>query len=223
MRLFSTASRPDRAAPEGLATPDAARQLASLTMAVLLLSPGQRLAGANPAAEQFLGQSYRRVAGRLLEELITFDEPRLIERLADIDAPLTARDAGAVIAGIGPRRLDLTVAPVAESPGWQLVTLQDASAAEALGEDNRRADDTVLRAPDILAHDIKNPLAGIRGAAQLLARRQTHAAPGKRAVRLPVTVLAAAEAAAVPGVDGKAIQQLCTLGYGCAGACICRV
>ena len=76
-----------------------------------------------------------------------------------------------MITGVGHRRLDLTVAPVAESPGWQIITLQDASAAEALGEDTGRTDDTVLRAPEILAHEIKNPLAGIRGAAQLLARK----------------------------------------------------
>ncbi len=46
--------------------PDAQRQLASLPLAVLLLAPGQTIASANPAAEQFLGQSLRRLAGRPL-------------------------------------------------------------------------------------------------------------------------------------------------------------
>ena len=151
--------------------PDASRQLASLTVALIMLAPGMRVAGANPAAEQFLGQSYRRIAGRRLLDLITFDAPRLIERVGDTEAPLSARDAGATIAGIGPRRLDVTMSPVADFPGWQVVTLQDASAAEALGEDPGRAEDSVLRAPEILAHEIKNPLAGIRGAAQLLGRK----------------------------------------------------
>ncbi|MES2492078.1 MAG: ATP-binding protein [Pseudomonadota bacterium] len=151
--------------------PDAQRQLASLTVAVLLLAPGQRIAAANPAAEQFLGQSFRRVAGARLLDLVTLVEPRLVERVRDSDAPLTVRDAAAVIIGVGPRRLDLTVSPVADSPGWQVMTVQDAGAAEALGEDPGAAEDSILRAPEILAHEIKNPLAGIRGAAQLLGRK----------------------------------------------------
>jgi len=158
--------------PDGASqVPDAWRQLASLTVAVLLVGPERRIAGANPAAEQFLGQSARRIKGRDLFELVRFDEPRLVDRAGDTESPLSARDAWATVPGVGRRRLDVTMAPIIESPDWQVVTLQDASAAEALGEDPGTAEDSVLRAPEILAHEIKNPLAGIRGAAQLLARK----------------------------------------------------
>jgi len=150
---------------------DAQRQLASLPLAVVLLSPGQRIAAANPAAEQFLGQSFRRLAGRKLAEALTFAEPRLAARIADSDAPVSAREIEVTIPGRGLLRLDVTATPVVDAPGWQVLTLDDASTTDAMGEASVGSGEGVLRAPEILAHEIKNPLAGIRGAAQLLGRK----------------------------------------------------
>lgn len=148
---------------------DAARQLASLPLAVVLLAPGQRIVAVNPAAEQLLGQSARRLIERPLNEVLGLEEPRLAGRIAESEAQVSARATPVVIPGQGPRRLDVTVAPVIDQPGWQVVSLQDAAGADALRGEG--AKDTVLRAPEILAHEIKNPLAGIRGAAQLLGRK----------------------------------------------------
>ena len=151
--------------------PDAQRQLASLPQAIILLAPGQLIASANPAAEQFLGQSLRRLSKRKLSEVLAFEEPRLAERMQDSETPVSAREINVTVLGHGTRRFDVTAAPVTDEPGWQVLTLQDSSAAEAMGENSSAGDDGVLRAPEILAHEIKNPLAGIRGAAQLLARK----------------------------------------------------
>lgn len=153
------------------ATVDAQRLLASLPLAVVLLAPGQRINWANPAAEQFFGQSLRRLGGRRLRDVLSFDEPRLTERLSDSEAPISARDIGVTVPGQGARRLDVTITPIVDEAGWQLVTMHDSTASEALGEDIGAGENTVLRAPEILAHEIKNPLAGIRGASQLLARK----------------------------------------------------
>jgi two-component system, NtrC family, nitrogen regulation sensor histidine kinase GlnL len=65
-------------------------------------------------------------------------------------------------------KVNLTVSPLPSHPGWRVVTLSDAGKGEQLGDDDRR---TTLRGPAVLAHEIKNPLAAIRGAAQLLARK----------------------------------------------------
>ncbi|MBV1916441.1 MAG: PAS domain-containing sensor histidine kinase [Sphingomonadaceae bacterium] len=151
--------------------PDARRQLASLPLGVVLLQPGMRIASVNPVAEQFFGQSSRRLIGLALTELITFNEARVIEQLSDSETPFSARELDVSIVGLGHRRIDLTAAPVADFSGWQLLSMQDNGALEAFGADSGSADDTVLRGPEILAHEIKNPLAGIRGAAQLLARK----------------------------------------------------
>ena len=150
---------------------DPLRQLASLPHAVVLLAPGQKLAAANPAAEQLLGQSFKRLEGRGLGELLVFDEERLAARLAETDAQLSARATGIRVLGQGSRRVDVTVAPVIDQPGWQLLTLHDIGGAEAMRETQSSGEDSMLRAPDVLAHEIKNPLAGIRGAAQLLGRK----------------------------------------------------
>ncbi len=150
--------------------PDAQRQLASLPLAVVMLAPGLTIAGANPAAEQFFGQSVRRLAGRKLTELISFAEPHLADRIGDSETPVSAREISVIVPGQGTRQLDVTVTPIVDEPGWQMLTLHDTN-AEALGEAAGGADNTILRAPEILAHEIKNPLAGIRGAAQLLGRK----------------------------------------------------
>ena len=151
--------------------PEPHRQLASLPHAVLLLEPGQSIASANPAAEQFLGQSIRRLAGRRLDSIITLADARLLERIDDVETPVSAREIVVGIKDRGTRRIDINVAPVADWPGWQILTIHDNTPTDAFGSDAGGADNAVLRGPEIMAHEIKNPLAGIRGAAQLLARR----------------------------------------------------
>ena len=88
-------------APAKQSGPDAQRQLASLPLAIVLLSPGQRIASANPAAEQFLGQSSRRLSGRNLGDVLTFAEARLAERVADAESPVSAREVNVIVAGLG--------------------------------------------------------------------------------------------------------------------------
>ena len=164
MRRFSIAGRLEPVS-------SAQRQLASLSLGVVLLAPGQKVAAANPAAEQFFGQSFRRLEGRALSELVVFEEPHLAPRLSETDAHVSARAVALRVLGKGGRRVDVTVTPMIEQPGWQIMTLHDNSGAEAISGDPGSGDNPVLRAPDILAHEIKNPLAGIRGAAQLLGRK----------------------------------------------------
>ncbi|MCA1662398.1 MAG: PAS domain-containing protein [Novosphingobium sp.] len=149
--------------------PDPQRLIASFPLAVILVAPDLTVSGVNPAAEQLLGQGTRRLLGRKLAEVLAFSESHVAARLGEGDAQLFARDSLVHIAG-QPRRLDVMLAPVTGHPGWQMLTLHEPLGVEALGGDRHGGEQTPLRAPEVLAHEIKNPLAGIRGAAQLLAR-----------------------------------------------------
>lgn len=155
----------------GTGVPDAQRLLAALPQAIVALDPAMKIAGLNPAAEQFLGQSARRLVGRDLAEVLFITDQRLLDRLDDLEAPISAREVIVQLKGKGIRRIDLHLAPVSDRLGWRVMTIHDHSTADALGDDSGGPDNAVLRGPEIMAHEIKNPLAGIRGAAQLLARK----------------------------------------------------
>lgn len=154
--------------------PDSKRLVSSLPQALLLLAPDLTIATVNPAAEQLLGQGARRLVGRSIREICAFDEPLILERLSDREAHLVAPGSQVRIFDQPARPIDVITAPVLHFPGWQILVLQEPVGVEALTIGMAGNDDAIsaaLRAPEVLAHEIKNPLAGIRGAAQLLDRQ----------------------------------------------------
>src|SRR3546814_16784100 len=66
-------------------------------------------------------------------------------------------------------QVDLMISPVADHDGWRVVAIHAHSQAQKIA--HRRATNgtrSAMGAAAILAHEIKNPLSGIRGAAQML-------------------------------------------------------
>jgi two-component system nitrogen regulation sensor histidine kinase GlnL len=148
-------------------TPSADAQIAGLSFAVLLLDSTGAIREANPVAEDMLGTSAKRLTGQPWLEAIEILEEPMTARLRDSDAPLTARGL-AIRVGARAMVVNLTLSPLAAHPGWRVVTLSDARQGDRRGEDDHAVG---LRGPAILAHEIKNPLAAIRGAGQLVARK----------------------------------------------------
>src|SRR4029077_5416603 len=70
----------------------------------------------------------------------------------------------------GERLVDLYVAQLPEYPGYVVVMLQERTIADKMDRQltHRGAARSVIALAAMLAHEIKNPLSGIRGAAQLL-------------------------------------------------------
>lgn len=149
------------------AKPGPHAQIAGLAFAVILLDPKFAIAELNPAAEGLLGQSAGRLLGRPLFDALEFEDRRISERAREDEGPIVARG---VMVRLGPRRIraNLTISPLSSHPGWRVATLSEAG-QDDMGEGGGLS--SALRAPAVLAHEIKNPLAAIRGAGQLLARR----------------------------------------------------
>ena len=146
--------------------PEPREQIAGLTFALLLLKPDLTIDQVNPATESLLGRGSRRLLGRKFLDVVKFPEGRITERLLGDDAQTVARGLAMDVGGHS-LLVNLTISPMAMHSGWRVVTLSDAGQEERLGEEER----VPLRGPAVLAHEIKNPLSAIRGAAQLVARK----------------------------------------------------
>jgi two-component system, NtrC family, nitrogen regulation sensor histidine kinase GlnL len=151
---------------------DAALVLGALPIAVVLLDAGNRFRFANPAAEQFLGTSAAYLAQLGLGDLIPRDSALflLVQKVRAHGAAIADHDLTLDSPRLHKSDVSALGSPLPEEPGAVLLVLQDASAVRALDRQLafRGAARGVTGMVAILAHEVKNPLSGIRGAAHLL-------------------------------------------------------
>ncbi len=152
--------------------PDYAALLSALPVPVLLLDKDNKFRFANHAAEQFLGLSMVQLALHTLGDIIPGDNPifLLIAQVRESEASISDHDLTLDSPRLHKSGITVQGSPLPEEPGSVVLVLQDASAARALDRQLafRGAARSVTGMAAILAHEVKNPLSGIRGAAQLL-------------------------------------------------------
>jgi two-component system nitrogen regulation sensor histidine kinase GlnL len=147
--------------------------LNSLPHAVVVIGPDAKIVDANVAAEDFFDISVMMLRRHSLRDLVPFGSPllALIEQVRQRGAAVNEYkvDLGTP-RNPGERAVDLHVAPVPERPGHVVVMLQQRTIADKMDRQltHRGAARSVIALAAMLAHEIKNPLSGIRGAAQLL-------------------------------------------------------
>lgn len=147
----------------------------NLTTATLLLNSRLRLEYMNPAAEMLLAVSGQRSHGQFISELFTESSEALAAlRLAVEEAhPFTKREATLTSASGQSLTVDYAVTPVLTKQETMLlleVLPRDRLLRITKEEAQLSKQETTKMLVRGLAHEIKNPLGGIRGAAQLLAR-----------------------------------------------------
>jgi len=147
--------------------------LGALPHPLLVIGEGLTIEYANTAAEDFFQMSADVLCRRSLTELVAFGSPliALVEQVQRNGT--TVNEYGVELGSFrfeAPKLVDLYGWPIAESPGRVIIMLQQRSMAHMIERQltHRAAARSVSGLAAVLAHEIKNPLSGIRGAAQLL-------------------------------------------------------
>lgn len=128
---------------------------------------------ANAAAESFFHTSFAVLKNRKVSWFLPESSPMrtLIEQVQQSGSPINEYKVDVSSPRlVGENWVDVYVSPVVENPGSVVVLLQVRSMADTLDKQltHRGAARTVTGLASMLAHEIKNPLSGIRGAAQLI-------------------------------------------------------
>ena len=147
--------------------------LNALPIPVLTLDEDNGIRDANQAAESFFQSSANMMARHNLDYFVPFGSPflSLVDQVRESGAPVSEYRVDIGSPRIGPERLvDIYAAPLTEEPGKVAVMLLTRTVTEKIDRQltHRSAARTVTGLAAMLAHEIKNPLSGIRGAAQLL-------------------------------------------------------
>ncbi len=157
---------------EAALAPDHGALFAAMPVACVLLDASDRFRAANPAAEQFFSLSYPQLRHMTLAELIPADSPifLMLRQVRDQGVTIHERELALESPRLSRRGVAVQAAPFGDEAGAVVLTFSDWSAAMALDRQLsfRNAARSVAGMAAILAHEVKNPLSGIRGAAQLL-------------------------------------------------------
>ena len=160
-------------APDHAGVPVATAVLNAIQNPVIMVDESGFVVFANWEAEAFFGASAPHLARYRISTFIPFGSPllALIDQVRERKAPVNEYRVDLSSPRLGQDKLvDLYVAPVLSEPGAVVIVFQERSMADKIDRQltHRAAARSVTGLASMLAHEIKNPLSGIRGAAQLL-------------------------------------------------------
>lgn len=145
----------------------------SLPIPAFLIDPGDVISEVNPAAESFLNASVRSVRGAPIFDVLAIDSPidDGFRRVRQDQSSLFMNNVDVGTGSMAPVRSNVQIAPMTGMPGFVLVLMEPRGLADRLGRSLsvKSAAKSAIGMAEMLAHEIKNPLAGITGAAQLLS------------------------------------------------------
>lgn len=152
--------------------PSAGGVLDSLTEPVIVVDSTGNVVFLNAAGQNFLQGSEAVLGGVNLQDLIPQDSPILsaVDRARRLGSSMTVHGVRLSTPRIGDHTVTVDAAPLAENPDQIVITVKEHSIAGRIDHamTQRGAVRSVNALAQMLAHEVKNPLSGIRGAAQLM-------------------------------------------------------
>ncbi len=149
------------------------RLWAALPVPALILAEDDTILDANPAAEGFLMTSAKAITGQPVWDRLAVDAPieEALERARTKRAPLFVNDIDVGTGERAPLQCNLQVAPLTPDKGEMILLISPRELAGRVKQSQsvKSAAKSAIGMAEMLAHEIKNPLAGITGAAQLLS------------------------------------------------------
>ena len=145
----------------------------SLPIAGLLVDPGNVVVEANMFAEGFFNTSARGLQGGSVFDRMQIDIPfeQALTRVRHNQAPLFVNKVDVGGAHHAAESCNVQIAPMMGMTGFVLILIEPRQMADRLSHVGaaRSSARSAIGMSEMLAHEIKNPLAGITGAAQLLS------------------------------------------------------
>jgi two-component system nitrogen regulation sensor histidine kinase GlnL len=146
--------------------------LNALPSVVVVVDENFTILHVNNAGEQFFKGSASHLTGQTLQDMLSPNSPlfALMRQAREGEHPVTEYHVTLSSPRIGHHFVNVQVSPIAEASNLVLVSMQEQSIAAKIDRQltHRGAARSVSTLAAMLAHEVKNPIAGIRGAAQLL-------------------------------------------------------
>ncbi|NQU57239.1 MAG: PAS domain-containing protein [Rhodospirillales bacterium] len=160
------------AAPNEPGQPDFESILNALASSIAIIDSDDTISYVNNAGEQFFQGSASHLVGLQINALIPADSPilSLLQQVRTNGTAVSEYGLPLETPRIGKRLVNIHASPLPETSTSIVLAIQERSIADTIDRHltHRGAARSVSAMAAMLAHEVKNPLSGIRGAAQLL-------------------------------------------------------
>ena len=172
--------------PQPQPLPDPMAVLSALAAPVVVIDQGRQIRMVNPAAEQFFGAGAAALLGVSLDRLVARDSPllSLVTQVLRDGNTMSEHDIALEGPRFAARTVTIQAALAGDAADLMVLTLHERSMVDKVDRQltHRNTARSITAMAAMLAHEVKNPLSGIRGAAQLLEQDADEA--GRELTRL---------------------------------------